>query len=163
MATVATRYDKELIQQARQLYVIGGRSKDIAQTLGINHVTVRQWISRHQWVQEKVKAVEIASGSIGRTANALTLRAINSHQTLVKDTVDGLIGKIAQSKAEKPLDLVNLANALDRADSTGRRNLGLSSEEHNPRGSQSFHLHLGDVEGEPVIEVETKEVSGDSL
>lgn len=162
MATVATRYDKELIQKAKALYVIGGRSKDIAQALGINDVTIRQWISRHGWLQDKVKSVEIASGQIGRTANALTLRAISDHQNLISGAVSGIIGKISQSKAEKPLDLVNLANALDKADCTGRRNLGLSNEDQSQRGSQSIHLHLGSEEPEEAIEVESIKVEPES-
>lgn len=151
---MATHYPKEIIAKAKAMYVLGGRSKDIAQALGINDVSIRQWIARHGWVRDKVEAVARATTVLDKTANVLALRAIADHQFLIKGTVDGLIGKIARSQAQKPLDILNLANALDKVDSTARRNLGLNDEAKEQRANhQSINLFLGNEEPERVIDV----------
>jgi len=129
--------------KAKALYMIGIPAKELAQRLGIETNTVRQWITRYGWAKEKSTTREAHTKVIDNIHAQTLSDVIVKHQAKVAKVYACQLDRLAETVAVTPREFVEIGTALKVFDDVGRRNLGLSDSGDALGKSQVFNFNLG--------------------
>lgn len=125
---------------------------EIAQKLGVQITTMRQWIRRDKWVDAR-KAIKSRGASIvAQHVLGAAQDAVLQHQTRVAKVYEANIDSLSKIQVTKPQEFVQVATALKGFDDVARRNLGIADSDQ-PSQSFSFHL-IGGMPPDKVLEID---------
>lgn len=153
---------------------------------GVKWQTIAQRAKRHGWKGTAQIAKAAARHAVKHAANAHVASAIaalkpemeraaqewiENARTTARKVVEQVSSRLDAS--QEPEDLVKLANALDRADTVGRRALRLDTPEATNAGRPLVSMHFGEgslsivlgdaqapMDSGPVIDVDSSDNQG---
>lgn len=121
---------------------------------GLNMSTIHKRATRDQWDGAEKLAKRAAEKNLAKLEETLTAKALEVAQPLIAAKAQEFVNKSIERAsrisdkvsdmveiAEEPDAILKLANALDRADTIGRRGLGLDRDAQS--NSINLHVSLG--------------------
>ncbi len=131
---------------AKAHFFAGLNQEDIATKCGVSSNTIRSWISRGKWKDEKKGmamrvSAKVESKMLPCIENQAS-EAILAHHEHVKRIVKRQMDKLERSEAQKSADLQSESIALKNVVEIARVNLGLGADGLAQPTPSSFHLHL---------------------
>lgn len=172
--------------QIRQDRLAGMSYDDLSAKYGVKSATIAQRASRYGWKCSTIIARKEAKRAVANAVKAHVSQGLAELKPQLEQAAQEWIqgAREAASKvvkqvssrldaSQEPEDLVKLANALDRADTVGRRALRLDAPEATNAGRPLVSMHFGEgslsivlgdtqapLDSGPVIDVDSPDNQG---